>query len=529
MEFMEPGLKLKGWARGLQLQVETCAFDSWITTALDGTLSADVWVIWLSSLGLTAGGTERRPVQVEAIAAAAKQLVERNATVIMLLPEALELERDPFSDWGPWRAQLLDTLTAALPPQVVQLRVEAIQRDLGQMWHCSRYWTMAKCPAHPDAVTSLGAIVADVIAATIRPTIKAVITDLDNTIWGGVVGEDGVDGLDLDPHGAGRPFLILQRFLKDLSAKGIPICAASKNNIDDVMEVFQRRKEMILSVDDFVHIHANWDDKHRNIKQILESLQLTADDVCFLDDSPVERDQARTYLPTLIVPELPEDPEEYLPHLLNERIFIFPNRSREDLERVSFYKADIQRRALDDGIADADTYLQSLDITLTAQPINSGTLGRCVDLIHKTNQFNLTTFRWTRTEVMDFIAEQGNYATCFEYNDRFGGAGIVGILFGRPIGGGALEVPIFLMSCRVINRKVEDAMLAHFTSWAIAQKHTRLVGLYRPTDKNRPCAEFYFRHGFHSQGRDGNKVQTWERDVHINPAHPVRIILQSIE
>jgi FkbH-like protein len=495
MEFMVPGLVNGLRDLGIATEIRLLPFDGWIAAILNGEIDVDLCIIWLSTLGISQGGSARGSLPLDGVTAALDALAARGTGAILLLPEALDSEIDPFSPFCGWRQYLIEQMLACIPPSVIKLRTDALQRDLRHPWHAPRYWSSAKCPCHPDAMTAIGSFLASVVVRSLKPQIRAVVVDLDNTLWGGVVGEDGVDGIDLDVHGAGRPYIRMQGFLKDLAEKGVPICVASKNVDEDAREPFRKRPEMILKLEDFVHFYANWERKADAIQRIAADLSLTPDTICFLDDSPVERGLTRSLVPGLVVPELPDDPDEWIGFLAASGLFLQPIVSAVDRERVAFYKSDAQRRSAQDAVRNPDAYMRSLEMTLTAWRVAPANAPRVVSLIHKTNQFNMTTARLSPSEVDDIARTPGNYAYCFDYADRFGAGGIIGVLLGTRIEA-RLTIAVFLLSCRVLNRGVEDAVLAHLLHWCRETGVAEIVGIYLPTAKNGLAAEFYPRHGF---------------------------------
>jgi FkbH-like protein len=495
-DFMLPAVVAGLAAHGIDAETIGLEYDSWITAVLEQSVDADYWVIWLSSMGLSRGGTERREIDIVGITAALKQLAERGRTVIVVLPEALQTEDDLFSDFAAWRRRLVDDLDDAMPAAIIRYGAEHLQRRLGgDRWFAGRYWTMAKCPCHPDAASVLSADLARIIARCNKPAVRAVIVDLDNTLWGGVVGDDGPENLNLDPDGNGRPFIEMQRFLKDLQDRGIPLNVVSKNEPEQARRPFHERPEMILKLDDFVYFDASWDSKSIAIQRIIDELNLGVDQVCFLDDSPHERAEAAMFLPQLIVPALDEDPERWLGDLLASGLFLTPSNRKEDQTRVAMYKSERARKSEATARLDINDYLRSLEMELQVMPVAAANLPRVSSLVQKTNQFNLTTQRYSAVEIDVLAGNPDNYAYCFSVNDRFGASGIVAVLLARR-DGADLDIEIFLMSCRVFNRGLEFAIAEHLAAWAQEHGVERIQGHYAPTAKNALVADLYLRLGF---------------------------------
>jgi FkbH-like protein len=326
-------------------------------------------------------------------------------------------------------------------------------------WSAPRYWEQAKAPCHPDAATVVGVETAIVISRLFRPAVRAVVVDLDDTLWGGIVGEAGPEGLDLDPDGTGRAYLELQRLLLDLSARGIPIGVVSKNDESQARRPFVERPEMLLNLESFVRFDASWHPKFEAIGRFASQLNVGIDSVCFLDDSAKERDEARRMLPGLLVPELADAPSKRVEQLLRSRLFTAPVVSEEDRLRVDFFK-----RAQGPAPADLDEYLGGLDMHLAAVSIAQGNAERALSLLHKTNQFNLTLWRPAPTELDVLVVNPRSYAYTFRLRDRLGDAGIIAVLLASRHGSTA-RVEGWVMSCRVFGRGVEWAIADHFARW----------------------------------------------------------------
>jgi len=494
-EFLMPGLKLGLVAEGFDAEVVNTPFDGWIGEALAGTLDADVWIVWLSALGLAVGGCERRSAPFDTIAAAMQAVMARGQRLFLVLPEAMADEADPFSPMVAWRLEVTRSLLAVMPQSAIVVDPAFAQRRLGdQAWHAPQYWSTAKAPCHPRAMTFLGLELAAAVARAVVPRVRAIVVDLDNTLWGGIVGEVGVGEVVLDAHGLGRPYLHLQRFLKDLSDRGVCVSVVSKNNPEDALAPFLHRPEMILKREDIVSFEASWDHKYKAIGLVAERLALPLSALCFLDDSPHERAEARHFLPELIVPDLAEDPEDRVAALVDSRLFWIPAVVTEDRARAAAYRSDDARRQSAEGKT-LDDYLRDLDIHVRPSAIDPDTLPRVGALIHKTNQFNLTNRRHGPAHLARLVADGSNYAYCFAVGDRFGDAGIVGVLIGVA-SGEAVEIDTFLLSCRMLNRQVELAMAEHFRRWADMRGIIRVVAVNERLAKNQPTWELLPRLGF---------------------------------
>jgi FkbH-like protein len=519
-DFLAPALRVVLAANGFKVVMRSAAYGNWISETFGGTNAErdDLWVVWLSGMGASRGMTERPDIDVSSIAAAAQRLVDRGIKVVLIHPEPLISEDDPFSPFVAWRRGVIEKLAQILPPQVVQLSIEHLVRRLGTAsWMATRYWEQAKAPCHPDAVTAVGSEVAAVITRMLRPAVRAVAVDLDDTIWGGLVGEVGPEGLDLDPEETGRPFIELQRLLLDLVARGIPIAVVSKNDEDVARRPFLERPEMLLSIDSFVRFDASWRPKCEAITALAQQLNIGVDAICFLDDSAKERDEARQMVPGLIVPELSNEPDKRVADLLRSRLFLTPVVSEEDRLRVEFFK-----RAVIPAVADLDEYLSSLGMILDTIRVDASNIDRTLSLLHKTNQFNLTLRRPSPAELTDFIADSSNYAYTYRLKDRVGDAGIIAVLLAK-VQDGNVSIVGWVLSCRVFNRGVEWAIAEHFATWVHSLNSVPVVAPFTVGPRNALVRDVLASIGFNESVTKGN-VKLFTTKSLTPPKHYIKIV-----
>ena len=458
---MEDAVVAALWEEGFSAEVHHTPFAGWVTEAL-GSDGPDVWVIWLGSLGLSRGGTVFAEPDWGAITAGVEALVARRRRVIVILPEPLPEEVDPFSSAAAWRSRVSQRAIQTLPGSVITMSLTGLVAQHGLSdWHDARYWERAKLAAAPDAVALTGSLVGRTVARIHRPLVRAIAVDLDDTLWGGILSEVGPDGIDLDPDGSGRPFLQLQRYLKDLSLRGTPLAIVSKNDDALVREAFARRSEMVLTLDDFAAVHASWEPKHVALSQFAEQVNIGIDTVCFLDDSSLERDQARSMLPGLIVPPLAEDPRDRVAELAGSGLFLQPVVDETDLLRAREVRSRIAAHAeleQAERVNGLDDYLAGLDMRLEMSSIDGENFDRALALLHKTNQFNATLWRPSAGELRRAIEDESVQADVFRLVDRVADSGIISVLISRA-SHGEIEVLAWVLSCRVFGRGVE---------WAIA-------------------------------------------------------------
>lgn len=523
MDYCKLGLQLALAERGFDATIEVTPYGNWMVTALTGEVKADVWIVWMSSMATSSAEVERPVIDLGPAVVAVRALVARGTIVVTVMPEALAAEDDPTSAFGQWRRDYAEALERKLPPEVIRLRIGHVQRNLGaRQWFAPRYWTLAKAPCHPDGATAVGIEAGKIVAQAIRPTVKAVVVDLDNTIWGGVVGDDGPEGLNLDRFSDGQPFLALQRFLLDLKQRGIPLAVVSKNDPQSARAPFLQRSEMLLTLQDFIHFHASWNNKHLAISVIARELNLGTDAICFLDDSPQERAEAKHFLPDLIVPELPGDPEHRLGVLRETGLFSVPRLLADDAERVARYADEKLRREAQEVAPDMDTYLRDLRMVLVPEVVGRANLSRVSALVQRTNQFNLTNRRHSGPQIAKLADQAGSYAFCFALEDRFGAAGIISTLIGTAADG-VLEIDTWVLSCRVFGREVERAILEHLLCWCRSCGVETIRAPFSVTAKNHLVADFLISAGFAVERENSDERLFIARVSAVNPTHRLSI------
>ena len=330
-----------------------------------------------------------------------------------------------------------------------------------------------------------------------RPARKVLCTDLDNTFWGGVLGEEGPAGIATGATYPGICFLNYQRYLKDLAARGILLAITSKNNEADVAEAFAiRSADLALTLDDFVARKIGWNEKVDALRELAAELSLGLDSLVFVDDNPTECEAVRQHLPEVAVVEVPvREPWRLVPMLSAQWYFDAISVTADDRNRSQEYKAQVQRAALGQNATSREDFLASLGIVCTFLSAADAPLERAVQLLSKTNQFNLTTRRYSAGEVLGFVSDPDCQALAVRVRDRFGDAGVVGLALTRRTGD-QCWMDTLLLSCRVIGRGIETAVLAEVAQHAAATGCRWFMGEFIPTKKNAPCQDFYPDHGF---------------------------------
>jgi FkbH-like protein len=379
-----------------------------------------------------------------------------------------------------------------------------------QAWHDPAIWHRSKHEVHPLAAQLYGDQVARLIAAGRGGSAKCLVLDLDNTLWGGVIGDDGLEGIELGQgSGAGEAFAEFQRYARQLAARGVILAVCSKNDEQHALAPFQKHPEMVLTREDIACFVANWSDKATNLRHIAKTLNIGLDALVFVDDNPVERALVRRELPMVAVPEMPEDPALYVRSVASAGYFEGLRVTDEDRVRSEAYRANAERERLKETVTDMASYLDSLRMVLTVQPFNRVSLARVTQLINKTNQFNLTTERLSEAEVTARMNDPRVVTLHARLVDRFGDNGIIAVLIARITGADA-TIETWLMSCRVLGRRVEEACLNALAESCAALGAERLIGVYKPTEKNAMVREMYRGLGFKMVESDEEGVTHWQ-------------------
>lgn len=377
------------------------------------------------------------------------------------------------------------------------LDVCALSGSIGlNTWNSSRFYHIGKFPHNPQVDHVLAEHIARVIASIRGKQKKCLVVDLDNTIWGGVVGDDGIDGIEIG-HGSprGEAFLAIQRQILDLVRRGVILAVCSKNELSVALDVFRRHPEMLIREKHISCMRINWEDKSNNLIEIAEELNIGLDSLVFLDDNPVERAQIRAFLPAVEVPEIGDDPSTYPYVLSSAGYFEAIQVSEEDKSRVSSYQA---RRAIAKEASESkniDDFLRSLQTTITFSSFDELGSERVAQLINKSNQFNLTTRRRNKNQIMEIMKDPDFYTLQIRVKDRFGDYGMVSVLIARK-NGTTWEIDTWLMSCRVLRRNIEHAVLNRIVLDARAEGVTTLVGCYVASEKNGVVRNHYQTMGF---------------------------------
>ena len=377
-------------------------------------------------------------------------------------------------------------------------------------WFDASLWYQAKQEIHPRASVLYGDQLGRLIAALWGRSAKCLVLDLDNTLWGGVIGDDGLEGIVLGQGSpAGEAFVAFQRYAKQLSERGVILAVCSKNDEANALEPFEKHPEMVLRRKDIACFVANWTDKATNIRAIAERLNIGLDSLVFVDDNPAERRLVRSELPVVAVPELPEDPAEYARTVSDAGYFEAVDLTAEDRERTELYRANAAREAARSSATDIGAFLDGLSMELHANSFDMPGLKRIAQLMNKTNQFNLTTRRYTEADVLGMIADPDAATLQLRLTDIHGDNGVIGLTLGYKRGN-TLSIDTWLMSCRVLGRGVENATLNLLVEQALELGCDILRGEYRPTAKNGMVRDHYRQLGFTLTEEAADGITHWE-------------------
>jgi len=474
---------------------------------------------------------------------AANQLVETQtaalqqsiASLLQNLPEATCYLTVMGSGRAP--AEFILSPGASYRGQALVERVLARLRDMGSIsarlvivdwdWHSrawgsaqfhdDRMWYLARMRLNLPGLAALSDLVGSHYSAFHGLTRKVVVLDLDNTLWGGVVGEAGLSGIDLGEDGIGLAFQDLQRELLNLHDTGVLLTVASKNNAADALEVFDHHAGMILKREHLAAFRINWQDKASSIRELAQELNLGLESFVFLDDNPVEREWIRQGVPEVLVPELPADPVSRPSFFRALSCFQRITLTDADLQRAQSYAITKVRDSLRSSASSLPEFLASLDQEITIEAVHDGSLGRAAQMCQRTNQFNLTTQRYTVTDLEQLAGASGTDVYTLAVKDKFGDSGITGFAVLRT-NGETSTIDSLLLSCRVLGRQIEDAFLGVLVSRARERGARYVVGRYVPTSKNQQVAAFYPERGFEPDTQGLFRLDL-EREIPPTPAH----------
>jgi FkbH-like protein len=378
-------------------------------------------------------------------------------------------------------------------------------------WHDEGKWLTMRMPIAAENLIYLANEWLRFIHPLTGKICKALVTDLDNTLWGGVLGEDGLEGIKLGPEYPGAAYQALQRAMLDLFQRGVILAVCSKNNASDAMAALASHPGMLLGPQHFAALRINWKDKAQNLYEIATELNIGTDALAFMDDNPIERARIRTDLPEVTVIDLPNDPMRYAQALRDSPVFERLVVSDEDRERGQYYAEQRLRLEFERSASSLEDFYRSLQQEVEIAPVTAQTLTRVAQLTQKTNQFNLTTRRYSEQQISEMASSLDWKVFSVRVRDRFGDNGLVGVAITHDVHK-VCEINVLLLSCRVIGRTVETALLSFLVERARSIGMKQLQGWFLPTKKNEPAKQFYPEHHFRLLAeRDGGTL--WSVDL----------------
>lgn len=354
----------------------------------------------------------------------------------------------------------------------------------------------AKMAVTMDTVAYIAKNVADIVKTFRGSFKKGIILDLDNTLWGGVIGDDGLGGIEIGELKRGHVFTDFQRWLKQLKDRGILLCVCSKNNEEIAKEPFEKHEEMVLRLNDFSMFVANWEDKATNIRNIQKSLNIGMDSLVFIDDNPFERNLVRSLIPEITVPELPDDPANYLTFLQGENLFETASYSDDDKDRTKQYQAEAKRKSLEEEFVSIDDYLLNLEMKAEVKPFEEVRYQRIAQLTQRSNQFNLRTVRYTEADIEKIANDDKYIPLYYTLKDKFGDHGLVSVVILEKTTDTEAFVDTWLMSCRVLKRGMEEFIVNSFVKEAAKNGIDVINAEYIKTQKNSMVKDIYKTMGF---------------------------------
>lgn len=536
-----PYLVVEGARRGFAISTVLAPYGQLEQVALDPghpIHAADVIVVALRVEDVARELAERfvalSPAQIdEAIAAHVGRIAtliaalrERSRATVLLWNQAplarlsagladAMLERSQTDAIGQLDRELVALVRAT--PGVVLFDAARLATEVGvNQWYDARLQHLGRIPFSAAAQRAIGERLARTLAAARRAPAKCLVLDLDNTLWGGVLGEAGLGGIALGEDLPGSAFKTFQRQCLALRDRGVLLAIASKNNETDVLEAFSSHPDMVLRWDHFAARQVHWNDKASSLRAIAEELSIGRDALVFFDDNPVERAWVKEQLPEVTVVDVPTDPLRYFAALDAAAPFDHLVIGAEDRQRADYYQQDVQRKDLESSAGSLEAFLAALGMRVKIGAVDRETHARVCQLLAKTNQFNTTTRRHSEAELEQMIGA-GAIALWMRVEDRYGDSGLVGVGIAAPRDEpGEYVVDSFLMSCRVLGRRVEHALLASLARRVVARGGHTLVGEFIPTKKNAPAAEFFATAGF----TPVDPPRWWKLDLSGGPPPP---------
>jgi FkbH-like protein len=548
-DFVVQAIISSGLRYGLAVDVVTADYNQVLQSALDPGSSLyarplDAVLLALDYRGLhlnlgSIGNREAADAQVESALTYINTVragIHANSTAICMVqtivrpPETLfgNADRAIAGTWIDHAQSFNRRLAESLDGGDVLVDAAALAETVGLAnWHDAVQWNLAKLPFALEYLPLYADHVCRVLGALKGKSRKTLVLDLDNTVWSGVIGDDGLDGIVIGQGDAtGEAHLELQSYALALRSRGVVLAVSSKNDDAVARLPFQKHPDMLLREDHFAVFQANWSDKATNLASIAQELALGVDALTFVDDNPFERNLVRGNVSSVAVPELPSDPALYTRTVAAAGYFEALTLSAEDRKRAEFYQDNARRVALQQQVGNLEEYLASLEMEITFGRFDSVTRSRVTQLINKSNQFNLTTQRYTEAEVAKLESDANAYGIHVRLKDKFGDNGIISVIIClRDEDDWVIDT--WLMSCRVLGRRVESAVLRELLQAARSRGIKRLIGRYRPTERNAMVRDHYLKLGFSQLREDVEGETVWEMDCESEMELPIPMTVHS--
>ena len=527
LKHLVPGIRVAGMRRGIWVDVLEGVYGQYFQELIGDDAQSELAKFRPEFVVLALDAEHLLELMQEGVDSAIERVVtcwrqaKRRFSATMIQQTGLPVFEDLF---GSNENRFVDSPQSKLAELNLRLRDTAVREGIallavdkyvawgGQdVWHDRGLWHLARQEVHPAAAPLYGDLLVRLVAAQRGRSAKCLVLDLDNTLWGGVVGDDGVDGIQLSRGEAtGSAYLALQEYCLGLKRRGVLLAVCSKNDDMTARIPFSKRSEMVLKEDDFAYFVSNWQDKATNIRAIAARLNIGLDALVFVDDNPAERALVRRELPEVAVPELPDDPANYVRCVARGGYFEGLSLTEEDRNRAANYAANRQRDGLLEKATDLRGYLKSLQMTMVAKPFDEAGLQRITQLTNKTNQFNLTTLRLSEVDIRWLMNDPHTMTWQVSLTDRFGDHGVIALLVGSLNEVGDFELLLWLMSCRVLGRGVEDACMKIVVADAMQCGAQRIVGIYRATAKNGMVRSLFGNLGFERMQSGPDEAERWE-------------------
>lgn len=422
-----------------------------------------------------------------------------------------------------WYKRLAE-LTKKLPNVHIFNLKELIEKEGRKQFYSYKLWYLGGMKYSLKAEEIIKNEIEKYIKALEGKRKKCIALDLDNTLWGGIIGEDGIEGIELSEFKEGARYKDFQKRLKELKDMGIILTIVSKNNEQDALEVFEKHKHMVLKKEDFALMKINWEPKSKNLREIAEELNIGIDSIVFIDDNPVERELVKKSIPEVVVPEFPRDTAKLVDFIeeIYDRYFYMIKCTEEDRKKTQMYIQNAKRAKLRKKTASIEEFLKELNTKIYVWKLREEDVPRAAQLTQKTNQFNLTTKRYTEGDIRKFMKDEKYDVYIASVEDKFGDNGkVVLMIIKKDVKNKTAEIDTFLMSCRVMGRYIEDQFIDYVENKLRGEGIKTLKAYYFPTKKNKPVENLFERLGYELLEKDenGNKVYLRNLNKKISRKH----------